>query len=288
MSPPRPVRSLEWASLGANEVLDEPLSATLRDPRQCRLDDGSRRASVRSSSPKKTASPISCVTMTTVLSSASKISARSSCKRGADDRVEGAERLVQSKIGGIQHQRANQADALLLTARQFLRGSDRARTRGSSVSSTSSCSPRGRASSQPRWRAIKRGVRRALRCGNNPPSWMTYPILRRIRARWTPRPRRRRHAHLPDVGDSSPLISLSVVDLPQPLGPMRIVVRPSLDAQDHGIDGEFIPEALVTESSSIIAARDGSCGSFRGTRRRPRPLPSTRLARSHWSVLSST
>ena len=65
-------------------------------------------------SPRKPASPRSCVTSTTVLLQRLEGLAQVGLEVGADDRVEGAERLVQEQQRRVEHQGAHQADALPL------------------------------------------------------------------------------------------------------------------------------------------------------------------------------
>ena len=65
------------------------------------------------------ASPTSWVTSTTVLPSDAEDVAQVVVQLGADERVERAERLVEQQHLGVEHQRAHQADALALAARQL-------------------------------------------------------------------------------------------------------------------------------------------------------------------------
>ena len=71
--------------------------------------------------PSSAASRMSCVTSTTVLSSAAKSCAELLLQLGAHDRVERAERLVQEEDRRVEHQRAHQPDALPLAAAQLAR-----------------------------------------------------------------------------------------------------------------------------------------------------------------------
>ena len=79
----------------------------------------SRRIAIRS--PILIASSTSCVTKTTVFAT-SRWSRRSSClEAGARDRVERAERLVHQQHRRVGGERAREADALALAARELRR-----------------------------------------------------------------------------------------------------------------------------------------------------------------------
>ena len=72
-------------------------------------------------SPSANASPMSCVTMMTVLRSARLDAAELGVQLGARQRIERAERLVHQQHRRIDGQRARDADALPLSARQLVR-----------------------------------------------------------------------------------------------------------------------------------------------------------------------
>ena len=72
-------------------------------------------------SPIRTASSMSWVTSTTVLPSSRWSRRNSSCSRTADDRVDGAERLVHQQHRRVRGQRPGHADALALAAGELVR-----------------------------------------------------------------------------------------------------------------------------------------------------------------------
>ena len=81
----------------------------------------------------------------------------------------------------------------------------------------------------------------AVRCGNKPPSWMTYPSRRRNSptvAGLTVWPST---STAPVVGVTSPAISRSTVDLPDPLGPSRAVVRRGSNVRSVGASATRSP-----------------------------------------------
>ena len=62
----------------------------------------------------------------------------------------------------------------------------------------------------------------------------------------------------PASGETRPTISRSSVDLPQPLGPSRTVVRPRAGISEVGASASFGPKDLETLSrASIRGAAEG-------------------------------
>ena len=103
-----------------------------------------------------------------------------------------------------------------------------------------------RSSGQPRWRAIMVMFCSAVRWGNSPPAWMTYPMRRRrvsALAAVTASPSK---ATVPVSGAISPFIRRSRVDLPHPLGPIRTVVRPRGTSRSVGATARVAPNDLAT------------------------------------------
>ena len=75
------------------------------------------------------------------------------------------------------------------------------------------------------YRAISVTFRSAVRCGNNPPSWMTYPMRRRRSTALSRVNVVASNRTSPVSGSINPFISRRIVDFPQPLGPINTVVR---------------------------------------------------------------
>ena len=171
----------------------------------------------------------------------------------ADHRVERAERLVEQQHVRVEHQRAHQADALALAARRARAGDAPSASAGKRVERDAARAARVlmRASGQPqvarhqgdvvaRRSGAGRGRRPATRsrCGGAPASRSS--VAQRL-------PRRERRA--PVSGRTSPIISRSRVDLPQPLGPTSTVVRPSGTWRSSGWSAWTSPKRLETCSS---------------------------------------
>ncbi len=93
---------------------------------------------------------------------------------GANERIECAERLVEQQKLGRKHERAHQADSLALAAGKF-EGKPVERffgKPGQRAELSQAGSPFSLAATSDGL-AIKRTLRRAVRCGKSPPSWIT-------------------------------------------------------------------------------------------------------------------
>src|SRR5205823_8824020 len=84
-----------------------------------------------------------------------------------------------------------------------------------------------RAGSHPSSRGTSPTFRATVKWGNNPTSWMTYPMRRRKRVAARSRARAPAIRTSPVVGSSRRLMSFSVVVLPDPLRPSSTTVSPA-------------------------------------------------------------
>ena len=179
----------------------------------------------------------------------------------ARQRIERAERLVEQHHARLGGERAGDADALLLAARELVRPARRGSPPGSSSTSSSSSSTRRRmrASSQPSSDGVTRDVlgdgqvREEADALEDVADAAAQLVRRQARAR-----RRRRCSTRPDVGSMRRLIILSVVVLPQPEPPSRTSSSPSSHREAQLRDGDDVAVALLSRSSSIIGKPEAS------------------------------
>ena len=184
-----------------------------------------RRRTTRS---QRAPSAASCVTSTSVVPRSSMAGEQQIDDLLAGALVEIAGRLVGDQDRRIGRQRARQRDALLLAAGQLRRimmqRARRVRPRPARARARSS------ASATPASSSGTATFSSAVMVGMRWKDWKTMPTLRpRKRASASSssvprsRPRRRR---VPVSGRSSPAITISRVDLPEPDGPTRPIASP--------------------------------------------------------------